>query len=216
MDTSLNKLVEFYLNNTINLCPLSPLITAFHTHKMAIASWPQTLWRHFALCMYTQCCSLICQVCRTHTMAERLVRYYKATKNTAKMSKITVDFEKMGKSRRSILIVIQCFQSHCLAALWMQNKTTTRSKLKWRHRIYGYDGYFCGYNMASCVELRGEDLSCLNYIQSVGSWKCLYDQYLANKAHFSNITVKTFLRVLPTRWRRKPAGIEITSLPPYV
>jgi len=27
---------------------------------------------------------------------------------------------------------------------------------------------------------------------------------------------KTFLRVLPTRWRRKPASIEITSLSPYV
>ena len=27
---------------------------------------------------------------------------------------------------------------------------------------------------------------------------------------------KTFLRVLPTRWRRKPAGIETTSLSPYV
>ena len=27
---------------------------------------------------------------------------------------------------------------------------------------------------------------------------------------------KTFLRVLPTRWWRKPAGIEITSLSPYV
>ena len=27
---------------------------------------------------------------------------------------------------------------------------------------------------------------------------------------------KSFLRVLPTRWRWKPAGIEITSLSPYV
>ena len=27
---------------------------------------------------------------------------------------------------------------------------------------------------------------------------------------------KTFIRVLPTRWRRKPASIEITSLSPYV
>jgi len=27
---------------------------------------------------------------------------------------------------------------------------------------------------------------------------------------------KTFIRVLPTRWRRKPAGIEIMSLSPYV
>jgi len=26
---------------------------------------------------------------------------------------------------------------------------------------------------------------------------------------------KTFIRVLPTRWRRKPAGIEFTSLLPY-
>jgi len=27
---------------------------------------------------------------------------------------------------------------------------------------------------------------------------------------------KTFMRVLPTRWRRKPAGIEIASMSPYV
>ena len=27
---------------------------------------------------------------------------------------------------------------------------------------------------------------------------------------------KTFIRVLPTRWRRKPASVEITSLSPYV
>ena len=27
---------------------------------------------------------------------------------------------------------------------------------------------------------------------------------------------KTFIKVLPTRWRRKPAGTEITSLSPYV
>jgi len=27
---------------------------------------------------------------------------------------------------------------------------------------------------------------------------------------------KTFVRVLPTRWRRKPAGIEIMSVSPYV
>jgi len=42
------------------------------------------------------------------------------------------------------------------------------------------------------------------------------DHWLANKAYFSDITVKTFLRVLPTRWRRKPAGTEITPLSPYV
>ena len=31
-----------------------------------------------------------------------------------------------------------------------------------------------------------------------------------------DITVKTSIRVLPTRWRRKRDGIEITSLSPYV
>ena len=36
MDTSLNKLVEFYLNNTTNVRPLSPLIMTLYTHKMAI------------------------------------------------------------------------------------------------------------------------------------------------------------------------------------
>ena len=46
MDTSLNKLVEFYLNNTINLCRLFPLSLAFHAHKMAIVLWPYILWCH--------------------------------------------------------------------------------------------------------------------------------------------------------------------------
>jgi len=70
------------------------------------------------------------------------------------------------------------------------------------------------------VELRAEDLSCyLNNILSVGLWKCLYDHYLANEAYFSDIAVKIFIRfirVLPTRWRRKPADIEITLLSLYV
>jgi len=56
----------------------------------------------------------------------------------------------------------------------------------------------------------------LNNIRSVGLWKRLYDHQLANKVYFSDITVKAFLRVLPTRWRWKPAGIEITPLLPRV
>jgi len=42
------------------------------------------------------------------------------------------------------------------------------------------------------------------------------DHYLANKAYFSAITVKNIYESLPTRWRQKPAGIEITSLSPCV
>ena len=35
-----NQLIECYLNNTINLRPLTPHIMPCYTHKMAIVSWP--------------------------------------------------------------------------------------------------------------------------------------------------------------------------------
>jgi len=64
------------------------------------------------------------------------------------------------------------------------------------------------------VELRGEDLSrYLNKYNPLVYLKSLYDHHLANKAYFSDITVaEIFARVLSTRWRRKPSGIEIMSL----
>jgi len=46
-----------------------------------------------------------------------------------------------------------------------------------------------------------------------------HKNYIAcRQSAFIDVTLKTFAtaRVLPTRWRRKPAGTEITSLPPYV
>ena len=57
---------------------------------------------------------------------------------------------------------------------------------------------FCGYNMAQCVKLMGEYLSCyLNNIRSVRLWKCLYDYQLANKKYFSDITVKHLSEFYP-------------------
>ena len=41
--------VRLYLNNTINICNLTQRIISCYTHKMAIVSWPQILWRHFTL-----------------------------------------------------------------------------------------------------------------------------------------------------------------------
>ena len=38
MDISLNKLIQFYLNNTLNLRPLTTQITSCYTHKMAIVN----------------------------------------------------------------------------------------------------------------------------------------------------------------------------------
>jgi len=45
------KLNRFYLNNTIILRHLTERIMSCYTHKMAIVSWPQTLW----LCQFTLC-----------------------------------------------------------------------------------------------------------------------------------------------------------------
>jgi len=49
MDIFLNWLIRFYSNNTINLRLLSQRIISCYSHKMAIVSWPQILWRHFTL-----------------------------------------------------------------------------------------------------------------------------------------------------------------------
>jgi len=65
------------------------------------------------------------------------------------------------------------------------------------------------------VELRGEDLSCyLINIQSVGFFSG--NHYLANKAYFSAITVKNIYESFTHKMATKAAGIEITSLSPYV
>ena len=50
-DILINQRIECYLNNTINLRHLTPHIMPCYTHKMAIVSWPQILWRHFTLCI---------------------------------------------------------------------------------------------------------------------------------------------------------------------
>jgi len=47
MDISLKILIQFYLNNTLNSCPLSTQRISCYTHKMAIVSWTQIIWRHF-------------------------------------------------------------------------------------------------------------------------------------------------------------------------
>ena len=46
--------------------------------------------------------------------------------------------------------------------------------------------------------------------------KCLVVTSLPTKRISAISQWKTFITVLPTRWRRKPAGIEITLLSPYV
>jgi len=49
------KLVQFYLNDTINLRHLTRRKISCYTHKMAIVLWPQTLWRHFNLYIHSVC-----------------------------------------------------------------------------------------------------------------------------------------------------------------
>jgi len=78
---------------------------------------------------------------------------------------------------------------------------------------------FCGYNVAKCVESTGEDLSRVIQIKFnllVNKNVRMIINLPTKKAYFSDITVENIYQSLPTRWRRKPAGIEITSLSPYV
>jgi len=60
------------------------------------------------------------------------------------------------------------------------------------------------------VELIGEDLPC--YSTKI-NWLVLENyprhHYPTDKVYFSDSRVRTFLRVLPTRWRRQPAGIDM-------
>ena len=73
---------------------------------------------------------------------------------------------------------------------------------------------FCGYNVAYCVELlcgANVDRFTMLFKQNLTRWFKKMSTYL------SDSTVTTFLRVLPTRRQRKPAGIDtydITSVSP--
>ena len=92
-------------------------------------------------------------------------------------------------------------------------------RVKWRHRWSRYNRHFVGIAW---------------YRTNVWSWwakiyRVLYTTFdmlvcenvctitsLPTKRISAISQWKTFVRVLPTRWRRKPAGTEITSLSPYV
>ena len=53
----------------------------------------------------------------------------------------------------------------------------------------------CGYNLAWCVELKGDDLwSCSHKIESVNLRKCPYDHWLTNKVYLSASTVTSIFR----------------------
>jgi len=61
------------------------------------------------------------------------------------------------------------------------------------------------------VELKGESAYSWSYSHiklSQSVYEKCNDQQLTNKAHLSAIAVTSIFRVLPTRWRRKPAGID--------
>jgi len=100
-------------------------------------------------------------------------------------------------------------------AVWINHLHDTHThRVKLRHKIYGHDTIAI---LWVCVELRGEELSSyLNNIQSVGLWKCRMITILPTKRVSALAQCKTFMRVLPTRWRRKPVSIEIMLLLPYV
>jgi len=67
------QLVEFYLNNIVNLHPLTPYIMRSYAHKMANVLWPQILWRQFTQCVVELVASLNYQLPKA-TLRVRSVR----------------------------------------------------------------------------------------------------------------------------------------------
>ena len=61
------------------------------------------------------------------------------------------------------------------------------------------------------MELRVEDLlRCSNKIESSDLRQCPYDHELTDEAYLSDATVTNIsYKVLPTKWRRNPAGIDM-------
>ena len=51
-DTLFSQLIQCSWNNMINLRHLTAHIVSCYTHKMAIALWPQIMWRHFTRRIY--------------------------------------------------------------------------------------------------------------------------------------------------------------------
>ena len=62
------------------------------------------------------------------------------------------------------------------------------------------------------MEFRGEDLSCCSKLHSIRWFMKMSLWSLARQRS----VLQQYHRGLPTRWQRKPAGIEITSLSSYV
>ena len=75
---------------------------------------------------------------------------------------------------------------------------------------------FRGYNIAYCVELRGEGIHrVIAMIFDPLVYENVCEITILPMKLISAISQrKTSIGVLPTRWRRKPAGIEITSPSP--
>jgi len=88
-DIFINQRIKFYLNNTINLRPLTPHIMPYYTDKMAIVLWPQILWRHFTLCIghIKQCCAVRPPVrCPMPLVQKRCISWLWLLENTSKWS----------------------------------------------------------------------------------------------------------------------------------
>jgi len=95
---------------------------------------------------------------------------------------------------------------HSMRHLWIGQSDVTVSMATIRSP-------FCGYNMAKCGPSYG--VIKIKFNPSVYKNVCMITSW-PTECILAIWQWQTFIGVLPTRWRWKPAGIEITSLSPYV
>jgi len=82
--------------------------------------------------------------------------------------------------------------------------------VKWRHRIYTVTirSPFCGYNLAWCVELKAKLYEVIHIKLNQFTKMPIRSLAYCIKRTKALLQWPTFFSVLPTRWRRKPAGID--------
>ena len=122
VDISLNKL----MNNTLNLCPLTPHIMPSYTHKMAIVSWPQITWRNFTLCI-------------RHRSTGNWIRYadrvYSKSVKQGSQTHLSMwaavedNSQSAGRTTKC-----SCFTQHCSQCSWKLKSNTCTDSLLTRER----------------------------------------------------------------------------------
>jgi len=134
MDISLNELIQFYLNNTLNLRPLTPQIIPCHqgpTHKMATVSWTQIMWRYFTLYVYDLHLSLCWEI--HATLLTAVEHEQKGCERCAQHLQRNTNVKNNEPFNSNVIVTVQIglFTRECLSRLIRRLESFLRQLSTW-------------------------------------------------------------------------------------